>query len=1181
VGQAPWPVRESESRVMSKPCPFTQLAVLLFTLGLATPSLLCAAPQTLWQIGLFDQSSEEFGVSFSIIPVGLPPDPIFDVTQNDWKKDWAGFHPGSSNGLAGGRKHPFTIVFNLDHPPVGTYSLTLSTLHYMPQRPNIEIEINGHRSLYYFRPRISYNPSEFPVAFIPHFGFQQLEIDFPATSFQKGENRVVLTAIDDNAETSQAIGTAATGISGFHYDALKLTEEKDKAFAPKGIQATVLPTVFYKQKGEELAELVEVIIRLNQKIPKGLVSLELNGNRYTEKLPPASEIGEQRIVFEIPEWSGKQTASLKVVAGSTRKFDLTLEPQRKWRVFVAPHTHLDVGYTDYQGKVAELQARVLSQATDLFKQNPAFRFSIDGSWVLEQLLTTRPEEKQRETIRLLQEGKMALPAQYFNLLTGIASLETLFRSLYYSKSLARLHQFPMDYANITDVPSHTGSYPSVLASSGIRYFAAGGNNWRAPFLLNGLWNEKSPFWWEGPDGKKVLFWYSRHYMQVQSLFGLPPQQAAIRDSLPVFLQSYSTDQYKPDGVLIFGTQVENTDLYPETANFLEAWNREYAYPRLDYATLRDFMKYVDEKFGTQLPTYRGDGGPYWEDGAGSDAYYVAEDRHNQQRALSAEILSSINRMLNPAVAPPKALVEDIWKNIMLFGEHTWTAWISLAMPDHEQSRKQLEVKDNRAVQAKFEIDEWLQRSMSQFTDQLHVPSLTLIVFNPVNWRRDCLVEIDLVTEGAVVKDLNTGKEVPFETLWSKQGFSRIRFLAENVPSVGYKCYSVVLSPTKRVFFKENKFDPKTFTVENNFYRIILDHATGAVSSIYDKELKRELVDASSPYKFNQYLYVSGGDGNTQIMRPITTWPAPQLTIQGAEKGEVLSISNTPFGHSIKMQSSAMNTPEIRTEILLFDREKKIEFINQIEKKEVVTKEAVYFAFPTAIPNPEFLYAIQNGWVDPSRDLLKGASLEWFSVQQWMAIRNNQVTVGIVPLDAPLASFGDINRGSWPSAFQPKSSTIFSYVMNNYWDTNYRASQGGHFEFRYVVTSSRTFVPEELSRVGMSHLRPAEINAVMPQEKVGNPDRSLPPEGTAFLESDTPNVILVTWKGAEDKRGHILRFLETAGKETTVTLRLPHWKLKSAELTSGVEEDLKKPLSISENKFEVTLRPNEVATVRIQ
>ena len=1170
---------------MSKACPFTRMAVLLFWLGLMTPSLLYANPEALWQIGQFDQSSEEFGASLSMIPVGLPPDPIFHVGTNDWRKDWVGFHPGSSNGLAGGRRHPFTIIFTLDHKPAGTYTLTLSTLHYMQQRPNLEIEINGHRSVYYFRPKISYDPNESSVAFIPHFGSQQLDIDFPPTFFLKGENQMILTCVDDGAEVSQATGSIATGVSGLHYDALKLSEDIAKPFSPKAIQATVTPTVFYKQKGEHLAEQVEVVIRLNQKVAKGQVLLNFQGNRYTAGLLSSLEMGEQRIVFEIPEWSGKQSASLKIVAGSTRTIDLILEPQRKWKLFVAPHTHLDVGYTDYQGKVAELQARVLSQATDLFKQYPAFRFSIDGSWVLEQLLTTRPEEKQKETIRLLQEGKMALPAQYFNLLTGIASLETLFRSLYYSKNLARLHQFPMDYANITDVPSQSGSYPSVLASSGIHYFTAAGNNWRAPFLLNGLWNEKSPFWWEGPDGKKVLFWYSRHYMQVQNMFGLPPQQAAIRDSLPVFLQAYSTNEYKPDGVLIFGTQVENTDLYPETAHFVDAWNLEYAFPRLDYATLRDFLKYVDENFGSQLSTYRGDGGPYWEDGALSDAYFVAEDRHNQHRVLSAELLSSINQMLNPDVAFPKALVEDIWRNILLFTEHTWTAWISIPMPDHEQTRKQLEAKDNRAVQAKLEIDEWLQRSMSQFTDQLHVPSSTLVVFNTLNWRRSCLVEVDLFWESAFIKDLNTGNEVPFEILWTKQGFSRIRFMAEDLPSIGYKCYSVSPSPNRPIasldILSANPRNTTNLAVENNFYRIVVDSATGSVLNLYDKELNRELVDRTSPYKLNQYLYVSGGDGLTQIMRPIKTWPVPQLEIHGVEKGEVVGVTKTFFGHSIKLRCSAMNTPEIRTEILLFDREKKLEFVNHVEKKEVVTKEAVYFAFPMALTNPEFLYATQNGWVDPSRDLLKGASLEWFNVQQWMAVRNSQATIGIVSIDAPLASFGDINRGSWPLVFQPRSSTVFSYVMNNYWDTNYRAAQGGSFEFRYVLTSSRTFAPEDLSRLGWSHLRPAEVNAVMPQEKVGNPDRPLPPGGAGFLESDASNVILFTWKVAEDHQGYVLRLLETAGKGTNVMLRLPRWKLKSAELTNGVEENLNKPLSIVNNTFEVTMKPNEIVTVRIQ
>ena len=48
-------------------------------------------------------------------------------------------------------------------------------------------------------------------------------------------------------------------------------------------------------------------------------------------------------------------------------------------------------------------------------------------------------------------------------------------------------------------------------------------------------------------------------------------------------------------------------------------------------------------------------------------------------------------------------------------------------------------------------------------------------------------------------------------------------------------------------------------LENSYYRVDLDPASGAVRSIFDKELGKELVNAASPYRFDQYLYVSGGD----------------------------------------------------------------------------------------------------------------------------------------------------------------------------------------------------------------------------------------------------------------------------------------------------------------------------------
>ncbi len=570
-----------------------------------------AAEETIWQIGTFDQSSEEFGASFSVEsvnPSSVPSDPVYRVGQSDWHKDWAGFHPGSANGMAGGREHPYKILFSLAQPPRGVFTLTIAVLPYMPRRPNLRVDINGKRGLFYFHPKISYDLGNFPVAFIPQYSFQELKITLAPQFFKRGENELILTCIDDPPVREEAIATSGIGNSGIFYDALRLSQDESRKFSTSDIDATVIPTIFYKGKDGQLAEIVQAIVRMNGK-NTGLVALELKGRSYTARLGGGRDFGEEAVEFEVPEWSGTTQARLRVEGHAKRDFALSLEPARKWTVYVVPHTHLDVGYTDYQSKVAEGQPRVLTQAADFIKQNPDFRFSMDASWNLEQFLATRSKAKQDQILGLIRQGKMAVPVQYMNLLTGYASQETLIRSLYASKELARQYGLPFVYANITDVPSYTGAYPTVLASAGVKYFVAAGNNWRAPFLIYGRWNEKSPFWWEGPDGQKVLTWYSRHYMQVQSLFGLPPSLYAGRDSLPVFLQAYDRPDYKPDAVLIYGTQVENTDLFPSTATFVNDWARQYAYPLLKYGTFADFMRYTDEKFGSQLPTYRGDGGP--------------------------------------------------------------------------------------------------------------------------------------------------------------------------------------------------------------------------------------------------------------------------------------------------------------------------------------------------------------------------------------------------------------------------------------------------------------------------------------------------------------------------------------------------------------------------------------------
>ena len=221
--------------------------------------------------------------------------------------------------------------------------------------------------------------------------------------------------------------------------------------------------------------------------------------------------------------------------------------------------------------------------------------------------------------------------------------------------------------------------------------------------------------------------------------------------------------------------------------------------------------------------------------------------------------------------------------------------------------------------------------------------------------------------------------------------------------------------------------------------------------MFDKQLGRELVDSSSPYKFGQYLYVTGGDSypENSLYRFGAGLKPPELTVHAASSGTLISAKKTPIGIVATLGSSAPNTPSIQTEILLPDSTKEILITYHLHKDRVLTRESAYIAFPFAVTAPAFTYGSQAAWVNPAKDELAGGSREWYLPTTWASVYNPQVAATVVPLDAPLVAFGDIVRGEWPAEFKPKSSAMFSWLMNNYWGTNFPAWQGGDFTFRYA------------------------------------------------------------------------------------------------------------------------------------
>jgi hypothetical protein len=340
-----------------------------------------------------------------------------------------------------------------------------------------------------------------------------------------------------------------------------------------------------------------------------------------------------------------------------------------------------------------------------------------------------------------------------------------------------------------------------------------------------------------------------------------------------------------------------------------------------------------------------------------------------------------------------------------------------------------------------------------------------------------------------------------------------------------------------------------------------------------------MVDQQSNYRLGQYLYVTDANpANNQHM----TWYRGKLDLQihPAHDGKILAVSRTPYGMEAQMESTATSTPAIVTSIRLFEHEKKIEFVEDIEKDKDSAKEAVYFAFPFAVNHPEFRYEIQTASMDPAKNMYPGAGHEWFSVQHWVSVQADGVSASVLPLDVPLVTLGDIDRGQWLDTFGDRRATIFSFPMNNYWEDNYLGSQGGKFQFRYIVTSAPSTNEGQLSRMGWAEVTPLEFDEVTREDKAPNQALLLDGAQGSFAQIGDANLLLETWKPAEDQNGTILRFLDLGGETRSVAIRLPALRLVSAWQTDAVERDQGQLAIKDGHEFGFTIHSHEIVTVRI-
>src|SRR5205807_3154876 len=121
---------------------------------------------------------------------------------------------------------------------------------------------------------------------------------------------------------------------------------------------------------------------------------------------------------------------------------------------------------------------------------------------------------------------------------------------------------------------------------------------------------------------------------------------------------------------------------------LEEFNRRYAFPKLVPARLEDFFGELERRWTTHIPVRRGDTGLYWEDGAASTADALARFRRAQLAGRAADLLALWDDRLESKddagaqrAVRRKEERRAMWHDLLLFGEHTWGADVSVSDPD--------------------------------------------------------------------------------------------------------------------------------------------------------------------------------------------------------------------------------------------------------------------------------------------------------------------------------------------------------------------------------------------------------------------------------------------------------------------------------------------------------------------
>lgn len=568
-------------------------------------------------------------------------------------------------------------------------------------------------------------------------------------------------------------------------------------------------------------------------------------------------------------------------------------------VHVVSHTHWDrewyLSFQQYRMRLVD----VIDQVIDLLENNPGYKyFTLDGQTVvLEDYFEIKPENRERVE-KLVKSGKLMVGPFYILPDEFLISEEAHIRNLLLGHKIAEDIGAVMKVGYIPDPFGHISQMPQILQGFGI-------DNFMFMRGIDGL--KQSEFWWQAPDGSKVLAIYQFHgycnarWMSVEK----KEELERLKHLYQALTEKASTSN------LLFNNGCDHLPPQPELPEVLQGMEKIYPEAKFIHSTFLNYINKIKQakpKLETRIGELRGNKENYLLYGVQSARMYLKQrnDRAQVELTKFAEPFSAFAWALGGEY--PQGALWRAWRYLMQNHPHDSICGCSV-----DAVHRQMLTRFDWAQELGEDIS---NRAKIQLADQIDTSDLkknetALVIFNPLNWERTEVfqteVNFDLPGYGKykgirIIDEANTEIPVQVSDITTeiktylhpkKQPHQprvhsiKVSFPVTNVPACGYKTYRAIPLIVGNI----QQGSPLAYgnVLENEYLRVAVN-PNGSLNILH-KETETE-------YK-NCLIYEDGADAGDEY-----NYSHPRKdTIITTEFGvpQISLVDNGPLAATVKIE----------------------------------------------------------------------------------------------------------------------------------------------------------------------------------------------------------------------------------------------------------------------------------------